>query len=240
MNIAIVCAAGSGKRLEKKLPKALVSVAGKPMFLYSVEAFGKARPINSILLIIPKGYQREFERAIKKHLSASVQKKIIGMIFGGAERQDSIRHGIEFLNQIGTSSKAAVLVHNAANIFLTVRDIEGVLDHVWADRASAVVLPSPDTLRELSNNMRPKKQLDRHMIWRMQTPQGASLAALTKAHRKAHQDSYYGTDEIELLERIKYPTAMIAGDKLNFKITYPEDLAIAEAIVKCRKRQVRN
>ena len=236
MNIAIVCAAGSGKRLGKNMPKALVPVAGVPMFIYSLKVMASSTEINGILLVVPRGYQDDFERSINKYISARARKKIIGIIFGGAERQDSIKHGLDHLLGLGISEDAPVLVHNAANIFLNNIEISRVLKVIRSGRGSAVALPSTDTLRELDSGMRPMRQLKREVVWRMQTPQGASLGVLARAYQAAHRAGHYGTDDVELLRRIKHDIVVVRGSALNFKITYPEDLLIAEAIIKYRKK----
>lgn len=236
MNVAIICAAGSGRRLGKKMPKALVLVAGVPMFIYSLRTMAASAAINGILLVVPRGYQDEFEQSINKYISTGGRKKIIGTVFGGAERQDSIKHGLDHLVSIGISDDSPVIVHNAANIFLSSVEILRILKVIKKGNGSAVALPSTDTLRELDSKMRPVRQLSREVVWRMQTPQGASLGDLTKAYQAALRSGHYGTDDVELLCRIKHRITIVRGNALNFKITYPEDLLIAEAIIKCGKK----
>lgn len=231
MNTVIICAAGSGTRLKRPIPKALVPVNNKPMFYWAVKAFGEHPEINNILILAPKAHIGEFQTCIKKFADGKIQKKIIGILAGGQERQDSVYRGVVYLHQSGLEKDSVVLVHNAANIFVTPQEIGEIIKNINRGPASAIAIPSADTLREVNAKLAPVKKLDRSRIWRMQTPQGASLEILHKAYAKAEREGFYGTDDIELVERIKYPVNIVPGSPQNFKITYPEDLAIAESII---------
>lgn len=233
MNIVIICAAGPGKRLGHKLPKALVPVLKKPIFIHALNLFSTSL-IDKVVVVVPKTHLNKFKKAAQKFLSKKIKGKILEFVEGGRERQDSIKKGLDYLIAQKTDPGTLILVHNAANIFLEETDIKKLLTEIKRGNASAVALPSTDTLRELTAKMKPVKKLDRSQIWRMQTPQGAPLKIMLKAYEKAVWDKYIGTDDLELIERIGYPVRIIEGSKLNFKITYPEDLKLAEALMEKR------
>ena len=230
MNTAIICAAGNGTRLRQAIPKALVMIQRKPMFYWPLLTFGTHKDINNILILAPHAHISEFQANIKKLFEAKIRRKIIGIRAGGQERQDSIYKGITYLEHAGLESNSAVLVHNAANVFVSPTEITEVLKSIKAGYAAGIAIPSADTLREVNKKMRPTKKLDRSKIWRMQTPQGATLQVLIEAYRKAMVENFYGTDDIELVERTGHPVRIVPGSILNFKITYPDDLIVAEAI----------
>ncbi|MBU2025696.1 MAG: IspD/TarI family cytidylyltransferase [Patescibacteria group bacterium] len=233
MNIAIICAAGSGKRLKRKIPKALISLNKRPIFIHCLKSFLKPQSsIDRILIMAPKSHLKKFFQLVKKQLTKKQQGKIIDIIPGGQERQFSVKTGLEYLNKIKTNPNSPVLVHNAANIFVSPGDILACLKVIKRNQAAAVAKPCPDTLRIINKKLEPIKKLNREIIWCMQTPQGAAFKILKKAHKKAKKENYLGTDELELIQRIKYPAKIIPSSGPNFKITYPQDLIIAQALLK--------
>ena len=235
MNTVVICAAGNGTRLKQTIPKALVQISKKPMFLWALKTFGDHPAINNILILAPKAHIDEFHEHIKNHADARTQKKIIGILEGGHERQDSVYKGIAYLHQLGLDSDSTVLVHNAANIFVSAKEISDIIKNIEQGFASAIAIPSSDTLRELGEDLVPTRKLDREKIWRMQTPQGASLDILYQAYSKAKDEGFAATDDVELVERMSSPVKMTPGSPLNLKITYPEDLALAESVIAHRK-----
>jgi 2-C-methyl-D-erythritol 4-phosphate cytidylyltransferase len=232
MNLVIIGAAGSGKRLGENRPKALVELARKPIFIHSLEIFDFPL-IDGIVLVVPCNAQKDFSLLIKKFTFPSLRQKILAVVPGGRERQDSVFGALNYLDKNNFSKKDLVLVHNAANIFTKRLEIKKLLAVLKDGKTKGVALamPSCDTLRELDSAMIPKKTLAREAVWRMQTPQGARLGDLLLAFESAKKEGYLGTDELELLIRAGFPTKIIKSNSLNFKITFPEDLKLAQAIL---------
>lgn len=233
MNLVIIGAAGLGKRLKKNKPKALIKLVDWPIFIHSLLAFNFSL-IDGIVLVVPKKFKTDFTRALKKFAPVNLQKKVIALVVGGKERQDSVFLALEYLRSHDFSDQDLVLVHNAANLFIKRKEIKALLENLKKPsvRGVALAIPTCDTLREVDSSLRPVKTLDREKIWRMQTPQGARMGDLYSAFKKAKNDRYYGTDELELLIRAGLATKIIPANNLNFKITYSEDLRLAEAIIR--------
>lgn len=229
MNIGVICAAGQGVRLKKEKPKALVLIKKKPLFIYTLKNLLQG-PLDKVLLIVPPSGLRKTSYYLKKFCLASEQKKIMGIIPGGKERQDSIEKGLHYL-QDKIAQNDNLLIHNAANIFISLEEIKAIIREADKNWAVAVALPSVDTLREISPTGRIISQLDRRKIWRMQTPQGAKFKFFLQAYQKASREKYYGTDDLELLIRAGRKAKIVPGNFLNFKITYPTDLALAQVIL---------
>ena len=141
-------------------------------------------------------------------------------ILGGATRQESSRRALEV-----AGDAEILLVHDAARPFASEDLIERVLEEVWQHGAAAAALPVTDTIKRLCEGC--VETLDRRELWAMQTPQGARVELLQKAHAKARKEH---TDEMSLLEGIGVNPVLVPGELNNFKITSPEDLARAQAI----------
>ena len=150
MNIAVICAAGKGKRMKAKTPKALLKLKNKPLFIHALIALNQPE-IKHFLILAPKKHLAEFEIAVKKQLPARLKRKILAIIPGGKERQYSIEKGLDFLEKQGFNSKDIVLVHNASNLFITRQDIQKLLRTIKKGAAAGLALPSNDTLRECNS-----------------------------------------------------------------------------------------
>lgn len=214
----IVVAAGLGERLPGAAPKQLVALAGAPMVLWSARAL--AAVCGAVVVVAPAGREDDVAAAV-----ASLDN-VAAVVPGGATRQESVRRGLEAL----PDGAAHVLIHDAARPCAS-RDL---LDRVVAalDGCDAVVpaVPVVDTLvRDVE--ARAEAVLDRVHISGVQTPQGFSVALIRRAHASAVERGLESSDDGSLVMALGESVATVPGERTNIKVTFSEDVAIAEAIL---------
>src|SRR5690606_34992946 len=146
---------------------------------------------------------------------------------GGRERGDSVRSGLSRLPE----EVEVVLVHDGARPFVSRELIDRVLQRASSTGVVAA-LPATDTIKRVDESGRVVATLPRAQIWQAQTPQGFPRRLLAQAYERASQEGWTETDDAAIFERCGLPVVVVEGERENLKITRPEDLAIAEAIVR--------
>jgi len=214
MNYAIIVAAGKGKRMNSKVNKILMLLDGKPILYHSIKPFEESPLIDKILLIAGKEDIVDLGGVIGGF-------KKVEIVEGGEERQDSVYNGIRALD---AKDDDIILIHNGVNPFISSDLISKVVDSAKVGGACAVAYRAKDTIKEVDEEGFVLKTLDRSRLWQMQTPQAAKYRVLVRAFVKAYNDDYYGTDDVELIERLGGSIKIIECGRENFKITMPMDL----------------
>lgn len=221
--IAIIPAAGQGKRFGAA--KQFQSLGGKPLLLYTLEAFEKCGTVQGICLVVP---EQEIKAA--RTLLAGL-KKVHWIVAGGAERQESVAKGFRVL-----PSCELVVVHDGARPFVTPDSIEKVIQAAGEWGGAVVGLPLKETVKEIGDDRRVVKTVDRTLLWSIQTPQAFRYEILQRALRQADTDRFVATDEAMLVEKIGQPVKVVEGSPLNIKITTPDDLELAESLLRKGRR----
>ena len=225
--ITLIPAGGSGKRLKADVAKQYLLLDKLPVLVHTLRAFQQAAVIDEIVLVVPENdiafVSSEF---IKKHNLTKVTK----IVAGGAERQDSVRNGLAAVDD----QCDIVLIHDGVRPFVTEKMIKEVIAAAKTEQAASVGVKAKDTIKETKDDGSVVKTVSRHNLWLTQTPQAFQFAILRKAYDAAYRDSYYGTDDASLVERIGIKVKMIAGSYDNIKITTPEDLLMAKALLKSK------
>jgi 2-C-methyl-D-erythritol 4-phosphate cytidylyltransferase len=221
----IVVAAGSGVRLGATVPKAFVEVGGVPVLALTLRTVGALSSIGEVVITTPAGW----ERAAREQAAAAGLKIPVKIMAGGAERQDSVRTALSV-----TSAEAQiVVVHDAARPFATAEMFEACLERAAACGAAIVAIPLADTLKRVEQGT-VRETIPRAGLWQAQTPQAFWRALLVRAHEEAVQQKLVATDDADLVERLGAPVAIVEGSPANLKITTPEDLELAEALMMAR------
>jgi 2-C-methyl-D-erythritol 4-phosphate cytidylyltransferase len=215
---AIIVAAGSGTRFGAEIPKALVKLFGKPLVRWSAEVFCEIDTVESLIVIAPIGFEKDFRNAL-----AGLNKKI-KITAGGQTRTDSVRNGISIL----PSDCDIVAIHDAARPLISSQEITAVLLAAEKHGAATLATPVSDTLKLVEKDFI-IGTVDRTKFWGVQTPQVFRRAIIEKALSASLDSS--STDDCALVETIGYPIYIVKGSRRNIKITYPEDLEIAEAVI---------
>jgi 2-C-methyl-D-erythritol 4-phosphate cytidylyltransferase len=219
--VAILVAAGRGERMGAGRPKAFLELAGEPMLLRAARAFETAASVRSLVAVVPAA-----ELGAARALLAPLAK-LTAVVAGGERRQDSVTAG---LAQVPAEFAGVVLVHDAARPLVDVELIEAVVQQAAASGAALPVLPLVDTVKRVRGG-RVVETLDRAELAGAQTPQGFEVALLREACAAAARAGLAVTDEAMAVERIGHAVHAVPGSVRNRKITTPDDLAWAEALV---------
>jgi 2-C-methyl-D-erythritol 4-phosphate cytidylyltransferase len=221
---AIIVAGGMGKRLGKEIPKAFVPIGGKELFLHSAEIFDKMRIFNEIVIVVPGVAVEE-----TKQKTSKFSTKII-ITEGGKERHNSVENGVE------KASGTSVLIHDAARPFITEELVsELVENHKHSDFCGVISAnPVVDTVRKFEDNLC-GQTINRDELIAVGTPQIFDKKMLLDCFSKIENLGEIPTDEAMLVQKFGHKVGWVKGSKLNFKVTTPEDIILAEAVVKIGK-----
>jgi 2-C-methyl-D-erythritol 4-phosphate cytidylyltransferase len=234
MIVAIVAAAGLGLRMGNKTPKPYLLLAGKPILAHTLEFFEKIKEIREVTLVV---HPEELDYCQEKVISPYGFKKVLRLVPGGKERQDSVYNALKALKN--EDDLEIVLVHDGVRPFVTPEQVCRVIQAARSHGAAVLGLPAQDTLKAVNADGHIRQTLDRKDIWQIQTPQAFQAALLRRAFIEAYSRNFYGTDEASLVEELKVPVMVVPGSPLNLKITTPEDLNLAEAILPLMRKKKR-
>jgi len=213
---AILLCAGKGERLGAGVDKALVPLAGRPLFAWSLEAFERAAGIESIVIVGPA-------KRMKEMLSAAgfLPRKVVAWSEGGRERQDSVARGLHVTPEDAT----LVAIHDCARALVTPELIARVVADAAQHGGAIAALPLGDTLKRGALGVI-ETTVPRQGLWCAQTPQAFRREWIVAAHAAAAGKA---TDDAALVEALGHRVHLTSGDPLNIKITTPQDLELAEA-----------
>ena len=211
---AIVVAAGSGSRLGGATPKQFVALRGKPMLLWSIETMLRCNKLAAIIVVVPPGEENRTRGILP-------QAWHIHVVAGGASRTESVRAGLAALDPFLPST---VLIHDAARPGLTLPVIDELLTALDAAEAAAPALTVADALKSTPD----VRSVSRDGLVRVQTPQAFRWDAITSAYASVKADA---VDDLALVEAAGAKIALTPGRHELMKVTYPEDLAVAEKLI---------
>jgi 2-C-methyl-D-erythritol 4-phosphate cytidylyltransferase len=213
---ALLLCGGRGERLGLPVAKALAPLAGRPLFVWSLEAFGRCDAIDGIVVVGPIKRLQEMLA-----VAGMASGKVTAWAEGGRERQESVAHGLAALPEDCTH----VAVHDSARALIQSDLIARVVGDALEHGAAIAALPLADTLKRASLKVI-EDTVPRAGLWCAQTPQVFRRDWLEEAHRSAPKNA---TDDAVLLEALGKRVHLTPGDPANFKITTPRDLELAEA-----------
>ncbi len=219
---AIVVAAGRGRRFKSKTPKPLIRLGGKPIIIYSLRALSAHPSIKEIIVVANSLSIRRVTAAIKQYKI----NKVKAVVLGGARRQDSVYNGLKAV----PGQADLVLIHDGARPFIDAEILSSVIKAAGSCGAAIAGVPVKATIKKVSAESIVEKTIDREDLWEIQTPQVFKRDLILSAYRKF--GDVKATDDAMLVEKMGGKVNMVLGPAHNIKITTPEDLAIAEAILK--------
>ncbi|HAA74140.1 TPA: bifunctional 2-C-methyl-D-erythritol 4-phosphate cytidylyltransferase/2-C-methyl-D-erythritol 2,4-cyclodiphosphate synthase [Candidatus Latescibacteria bacterium] len=220
--VAIILAAGAGKRMGADRPKQFLDLGGRSLILYALDAFEACSAVDRIVLVTPPDMIDEVRTL------ASVCEKVQDVVAGGAERQDSVAEGIK-----AVGDAEIIAVHDGARPMVRAEEIADVIEAARANGAAVIGQPASDTIKR-GRDGQVIETLDRSEVWAVQTPQAFKADVIREAHEAAARDGFYGTDDTALVERIGKPVTLVEGSRDNIKVTHPGDLERAEDILNRR------
>ncbi len=228
--IAIIVAAGRGTRAGAGGPKQYRDLAGRAVIAWTAEAFLNHPQINAVRVIIHRDDRGEYDAAIG---DLAKNKKLLEPVFGGAERQDSVRLGVESVEE---NAPKHVLIHDAARPFIDERTISRVIDALAEHDGAIAALPVHDTIKRANSGKQIETTVPRDALWRAQTPQGFRFDKILAAHRAASGQQL--TDDAAVAEAAGLSVALVTGSPDNMKLTQAEDFGMAETLLGRKAKQM--
>lgn len=220
----LIPAAGGGVRLGCQGPKALVDVAGTPLLVRTLWRFAPLGLLDNAVIVFPSGWKDAFEAA----LAAAFPGTPFVCVEGGAERQVSVSHGLAALDP----DTRLVVIHDAARPFVPAKAVSASCEAARASGAATVAVPCSDTILEADEARFLVGTPDRTRLWACQTPQTFQVDVIRQAYERAWCEGVVGTDDATLVRRTGGNVRLVMGSPLNFKVTTPDDLALAELLIK--------
>jgi 2-C-methyl-D-erythritol 4-phosphate cytidylyltransferase len=224
--IALVPAAGMGKRMGAEINKQYLLLSGKPILAHTLQVFEDAPFVDDVYVIVPEAeipYCRE--HVVERYGLAKVRR----IVAGGAERQNSVMNGL--LAVTGAGDEDVVLIHDGVRPFVPLQVVEHAVKTARVHDGALVAVPVKDTVKVVTDGVVTATP-PREELWLAQTPQAFRFAVILAAHEIAEAERYLGTDDAALVEWLGKDVHIVMGDYRNIKITTPEDLVLAEAFLR--------
>ena len=221
----IIAAAGMSNRMGSKINKQFISINNKPILVHTIEKFERCKYVDEIIVVAK---ENEIDYCRKEIVRRYGLSKVSTIVKGGKERQDSVYNGILALNE----KCDIVLSHDGARPFVKLKNIIDAIDGALEYGACVIGVPVKDTIKVVGDHGDIDKTPKRDLLWAAQTPQCFKKEIIMEGYRKAIEDKFVGTDDSVLIERLGLDVKMIMGSYENIKITTPEDLIIAESILR--------
>lgn len=214
--------------MESSTPKQYLDLGGRPILAQTLQVFEECPSVDGVYLIVPPEQMDTVQKDIVEEYRF---QKVHKVVRGGKMRQQSVWNGLRAIR----TQCAIVVVHDGVRPFISRKLIEQSIVEAEKSGAAVVAVLAKDTIKRAAKGKK-VQTLPREEIWLAQTPQTFQFPLLMKAYQKAHQEDFLGTDDASLVERLGHPITLITGDYTNIKITTPEDLLVAEALLAGRKK----
>ncbi|WP_270182767.1 2-C-methyl-D-erythritol 4-phosphate cytidylyltransferase [Alkalihalobacillus sp. CinArs1] len=221
----VIPAAGQGKRMNAGKNKQFIMLDEKPIIVHTISVFQSDKNCEEIVLAVNEREHEDFHLLIREYNLTKVTR----VVTGGRERQQSVYEGLKALD-----GEKVVLIHDGARPFFTLDMASSLAEAASTYDGAVVAVPVKDTVKQVSD-LKVDKTIDRSSLWAVQTPQAFRLSIIKDIHRWAEENNIVGTDDASLVEMNGRTVKIIPGDYWNVKLTTPEDLIFARAILREKK-----
>ena len=218
-NFAVILASGNAVRMSG-IDKMIGLVAGKPLVSFSIEAFLNCKTFDQIYVTVNDSNEAVIKEIVRGY--SSIYNDIV-VVPGGIRRQDSVKNALDMI-----SDANIVAVHDGARPLLTEKIIVEGLELAIKHGSAIPVVPIEDTIKEITSDFEITRTLERSKIYRSQTPQFFNFGMLYRAHKTIDDDM---TDDAAMVETLGHQVRVFEGSYSNLKVTTPEDLPMAEAVL---------
>ena len=200
---AIIPAAGIGRRMQHHTPKQYLSLAGKPILAHTLAIFEQMPEVTEITVVAEPA---SLDFCQNKVITPFGFKKVLRLVPGGKERQDSVYNALKVLHR--QNDWDLILVHDGVRPFVTAAEVRRVIASPREHGAAILALPAQDTVKKVSREGLIRQTLNRQDIWLAQTPQAFHAEIIWRAFVEAYAREFYGTDEASLLEPLGVPVRL--------------------------------
>jgi 2-C-methyl-D-erythritol 4-phosphate cytidylyltransferase len=227
--VAIIPAAGVGRRMGSAVEKQFLQLRGVPVLAHTLKVFDQSPEVDGIVLVVAARQRQTLETEV---LSRHPCEKLLGIIDGGPERQDSVANGLQAI----PPECELVVVHDGVRPLVSLNLLTAVIKVARRHDAAIAAIPAGDTVKQ-AEDQKVIATLERETIWLAQTPQAFHVNLLRRAYERAAIDRVVVTDDAALVERIGVTVHLVRSSSENIKVTTPSDLMVAEAILAGREAQ---
>lgn len=229
--IAVVLAAGKGKRMGGTIQKQYMDLCGKPVLYYTLKAFEESEVIDQIILVSGKEEKDQVRESIVDFYGF---QKVTQITEGGKERYDSVWNALQIVDKMEDKEESYVFIHDGARPLVDDSILKRTYEEVRRSGACVAGMPVKDTIKIVNENLETEETPDRKKMWMIQTPQVFKAPLIIEAYRKmmAVPHSHVTDDAMAVEMVMKHPVKMVEGSYKNIKITTPEDLKIAKVFLK--------
>lgn len=234
MIFAVIVAGGKGLRMNMAVRKQYLRLSGRPILGHTLLTFDQCVEIDRLFVVVPPDDVETCRRTVLPSLH---MKRTVEVVAGGRERQESVYHGLLAAEAAGGKATAGsiVLIHDAVRPFVEKALIRDCIAGAVKYGACISGIPAHDTLKRTDARGRICKTVPRSDIILAQTPQAFQYPLIRKAHEQALEKGVAGTDDAFLVEKLGETVMVVNGSRFNIKITDPEDIVLAEAILQSRR-----
>lgn len=219
---AIIVAGGNGSRMNSDIPKQFLELNGKPVLMHTIQAFYQNIHQPQIILVLAESDLTLWQQLKEKH-QFNIPHQIIK---GGSERFYSVKNGLSIILE----ENAIVAIHDAVRPLISQKTIDNCFKTAIEKGNAIASIPAKDSIRQLKNGK--SIALKRSEVYLVQTPQTFQIIQLNTAYQQDY-DSFF-TDDASVVEKRGYPINLEKGDEFNLKITFKEDLKLAETLIRIR------
>ena len=219
----IVLAGGKGKRMKSAMPKQFLPLLGRPVFLRSLDVFTAMDCVSSIVIVLDESFRSDYEDIV-------ANDKRIRWADPGAERQDSVYNALQQV----PSTSTIIAVHDAARPLVTPDEVHKVFSDCQEHGAAVLGVPCKATVKESADGSFVLRTIPRSRLWEVHTPQVIRRQLLIDGFRKVKEENIEVTDDVSVIEALGLPVKLTLGEYTNIKLTTPDDLSVAEQILRQR------
>ena len=238
MIIGAVLAGGSGTRMGSgALPKQFMKIGGKEILQVTVENMLTYREFSKLLILTPEAWIPHTEEILRA-VTIRGQEGLLEIIRGGGTRTETLMNAVRRAEELSEGDDTILVTHDAVRPFVTERMIRESVEAARRCGASVAAIPAVDTVLESGDGKTVDKVPERNRLFNAQTPQTFLVSSLREIFddlTEAEKDKL--TDGTSIFTVRGFPVAIVPGSRSNMKITYPADLAFAEAVMESRRER---
>ncbi|MBI4355497.1 MAG: 2-C-methyl-D-erythritol 4-phosphate cytidylyltransferase [Candidatus Omnitrophica bacterium] len=220
--VAVVAAAGAGRRLGGRRPKLLLPLAGRPILIHTLQRLAGCSLIGGLVIVARRADLRRIRTLLRRHRIP----KVLAVVPGGPTRLASVGAGIAAV----PAAAEFIVIHDGARPLVSHEVIARTLAEARRSGAAVAAVPVAATIKQQLDHT-PVVTLDRRHLWAAQTPQAFRARLIRRAYDGALRSRRAATDDAALVEHLGHRVALVAGDERNIKVTTPPDLWAAEAFL---------
>lgn len=236
----VLLAGGTGSRMKASMPKQYLPLRGVPVLHHSLDLFLNrlpdyckeqgVSPPEHVVLVMDPTYQPEYQPIIDKYPEGR-----LSFANPGKERQGSVENGLNKLVEVSGGKCEFSAIHDSARPLVTIDEVCNVVSDAKEHGAAVLGVPCKATIKESEDGSFVLRTINRARLWEVHTPQVVKIEALLRGFKKVEEEKLEVTDDVSIIEQLGEPVKLTLGEYTNLKITTPEDMDVANAILEDRE-----